>query len=276
MAAPCALARRTRSRSAKPMRPSTGPVATARRSRASGHPSSRTGTSQIVRVRSAPGDPAGRSRTKSEGSKSSIAAARYPARTQTSIKVRQSSAFLPESSTAKCAASPRGDRVAVPLIYRPIRPGRMSAADRGTRIGAGWPQGISPVGLPRIRTCPLGHTGRHVMNSLRDGTPSRIRRDPLLFREHVHGVRCIRHVSLQRCHDMVSPSLHGVARMGPPLRRYYGTLRLPAVRLSPLRVLHEPIPPFRKTRSGKRRQEPMDLVRPGKGVIGNRQEPIDP
>jgi len=37
---------------------------------------------------------------------------------------------------------------------------------------AGWPQGIAPLGLPQIRTCPLGHTARHIMNSLRDGTPS--------------------------------------------------------------------------------------------------------
>ena len=44
--------------------------------------------------------------------------------------------------------------------------------------------------------------------------------------------RCPRHVSLQRCHDMASPSLHGVPRMVPPLQRYYGTLRLPAVLLA--------------------------------------------
>src|SRR3954469_22352596 len=37
---------------------------------------------------------------------------------------------------------------------------------------AGWPRGIAPPGLPRIRTCPLGHTARHVMNSLRGGTLS--------------------------------------------------------------------------------------------------------
>ncbi len=33
--------------------------------------------------------------------------------------------------------------------------------------------------------------------------------------------------------------------MVPPLRRYYGTLRLPAVLLSSFRYLHEPIPSFR-------------------------------
>src|SRR5208283_1801473 len=58
-------------------------------------------------------------------------------------------------------------------------------------------------------------------------------RDPLLFCWHGKGFRCTRHVSLQRCHDMASPSLHGVPRVVPPLQRYYGTLRLPAVRLDP-------------------------------------------
>ena len=33
--------------------------------------------------------------------------------------------------------------------------------------------------------------------------------------------------------------------MVPPLQRYYGTLRLPAVHLGPFRILHESIPPFR-------------------------------
>jgi transposase len=37
---------------------------------------------------------------------------------------------------------------------------------------AGWPRGIAPPGLPQIRTCPLGHTARHIMLALRDGTPS--------------------------------------------------------------------------------------------------------
>jgi hypothetical protein len=35
---------------------------------------------------------------------------------------------------------------------------------------AGSPRGITRPGLPQIRTCPLGHTARHVMISLRDGT----------------------------------------------------------------------------------------------------------
>src|SRR5271157_786073 len=37
---------------------------------------------------------------------------------------------------------------------------------------AGWPQGIAPLGLPRIRTCPFRHTALHIMNSLRDGSLS--------------------------------------------------------------------------------------------------------
>src|SRR5208337_1902407 len=37
---------------------------------------------------------------------------------------------------------------------------------------AGWPQGIAPLGLPRIRTCPLRHTALHIMSSLRGGTLS--------------------------------------------------------------------------------------------------------
>src|SRR5208337_1836268 len=39
---------------------------------------------------------------------------------------------------------------------------------------------------------------------------------PLLVRVHGSGFRCTRHVSLQRCHDMASPSLHGVPRDGSP------------------------------------------------------------
>ena len=42
----------------------------------------------------------------------------------------------------------------------------------GQEFRAGWPQGIAPLGLPQIRTCPLGHTARHIMHSLRDGSLS--------------------------------------------------------------------------------------------------------
>ena len=37
---------------------------------------------------------------------------------------------------------------------------------------AGWPRGIAPRGLPRIRTCPFGHTALHIMSALRGGTLS--------------------------------------------------------------------------------------------------------
>ena len=37
---------------------------------------------------------------------------------------------------------------------------------------AGWPQGIAPLGLPRIRTCPFRHTALHIMSTLRDGSLS--------------------------------------------------------------------------------------------------------
>ena len=30
-------------------------------------------------------------------------------------------------------------------------------------IQAGSPQGIAPLELPQIRTCPLGHTARHIV-----------------------------------------------------------------------------------------------------------------
>ena len=41
-------------------------------------------------------------------------------------------------------------------------------------------------------------------------------RDPLSFREHVHGFRCTRHVSLQRCPDTAPPFLRRVPRNGSP------------------------------------------------------------
>ena len=51
----------------------------------------------------------------------------------------------------------------------------------GSELRAGWPQGIAPPGLPRIRTCPIGHTARHVMNTNRTcnaGTVRATRRQP--------------------------------------------------------------------------------------------------
>lgn len=53
--------------------------------------------------------------------------------------------------------------------------------------------------------------------------------------------------------------------MVPPLPRYYGTLRLPAVRLDPLRVLHESIPPFRPWFAPLGRGRPTG----GLGVVGS-------
>ncbi len=41
-----------------------------------------------------------------------------------------------------------------------------------TEFRAGWPQGIAPLGLPRIHTCPFRHTALHIMNTLRDGSLS--------------------------------------------------------------------------------------------------------
>src|SRR4051794_1933400 len=64
---------------------------------------------------------------------------------------------------------------------------------------------------------------------------------------------------------MASPSLHGVPRVVPPLQRYYGTLRLPDARLSPLRVLHEPIPSCRPCFAPLGRGRPTG----GQGVVGS-------
>jgi hypothetical protein len=52
--------------------------------------------------------------------------------------------------------------------------------------------------------------------------------------------------------------------MVPPLRRYYGMLRLPAVRLDSLRILHEPIPPSRPWFAPLGRGRPTG----GQGVVG--------
>src|SRR5208282_5296906 len=53
---------------------------------------------------------------------------------------------------------------------------RSMRLDQGPPVGcefrAGWPQGIAPLGLPQIRTCPFRHTAPHIMNALRDGTLS--------------------------------------------------------------------------------------------------------
>jgi hypothetical protein len=70
-------------------------------------------------------------------------------------------------------------------------------------------------------------------------------RDPLLFRGHVFGSRCTRHVSLQQVHKMASPSLPRVPRVVPLDQRYCETLRLLASLFAALRFLRLAIPPFR-------------------------------
>ena len=56
--------------------------------------------------------------------------------------------------------------------FEPTRCGFGGHQGSGDRFGAGSPRGITPPGLPQIRTCPLGHTARHVMSSLRGCTLS--------------------------------------------------------------------------------------------------------
>ena len=77
----------------------------------------------------------------------------------------------------------------------------------------------------------------------------------------------------------------GSLGMVPPLRRYYGTLRLPAVHLSPLRFLHEPIPSFRPLFAPLGRGRPTGgqeiwgsglLIRNVDGDVGVSQVPWKP
>ena len=126
----------------------------------------------------------------------------------------------------------------------------MVGSETGTRLvprlgwpaqfRAGWPQGIAPLGLRRIRTCPFRHTALHIMNSLRDGSlsesapPSRTRRrDRCWFVSTVMGfdapALCPSNGVMTWRPLLSTGSLGRV----PPLQRYYGTLRLPAVHLDP-------------------------------------------
>ena len=57
----------------------------------------------------------------------------------------------------------------------------------------------------------------------------------------------------------------GSLGMVPPLPRYYGTLRLPAVRLDPFEILHEPIPSCRPWFAPLGRGRPTG----GQGVVGS-------
>jgi hypothetical protein len=129
--------------------------------------------------------------------------------------------------------------------YR-CRPKFSTVGDRDeTRHGAeveraGWPQGIAPLGLPRIRTCPLRHTALHIMSSLRGGTLS----EPAVRLAPNIAIRCC-FVSTVLGFDAPAmfpsngvmtwrPLLStGSLGMVPPLHRYYGTLRLPVVLLDP-------------------------------------------
>jgi hypothetical protein len=56
----------------------------------------------------------------------------------------------------------------------------------------------------------------------------------------------------------------GSLAMVPPLRRYYGTLRLPAAHLGSFRMLHESIPSFRPCFAPLGRGRPTG----GQGVVG--------
>ena len=94
--------------------------------------------------------------------------------------------------------------------------------------------------LPRIRTCPLGHTDRHIMNSLRDGSLSesaiRLVPDTAIRCCFVGTVKGFDAPAMFPSNGVMTwrPLLStGSLGMVPPLQRYYGTLRLPAVRLDP-------------------------------------------
>ena len=88
---------------------------------------------------------------------------------------------------------------------------------------------------------------------------------PLSFRGHGSGFRCTRHVSLQRCHDMASPSLHGVPRDGSPASTILWDAPTPRRPSRPVRFLHEPIPSCRPWFAPLGRGRPTG----GQGVVGS-------
>ena len=88
---------------------------------------------------------------------------------------------------------------------------------------------------------------------------------PLLFRVHGSGFRCTRHVSLQRCHDMASPYLHGVPRDGSPASSILWDAPTPRRPSRPVQNLHEPIPPCRPWFAPLGRGRPTG----GQGVVGS-------
>ena len=109
---------------------------------------------------------------------------------------------------------------------------------RHPRVSPGRPGGYPP-GLPQIRACPIKAHGSScyvrygtaygvprlvpvALESPASGRESHLRTlssescYPSLFRGHVHGFRCTRHVSLQRSRNKAPPSLHRVPRNGSP------------------------------------------------------------
>ena len=128
-----------------------------------------------------------------------------------------------------------------------LRPGRKTSHNRYIRSFVSH--------LPQIRTCTFAHTAPHIMRARLRTAPSvnqrlRLRtrrRDRCCFVYTVMGFRCTRHVPLQRCHDMASPSPppQGPFGMVPLARRYYETLRLPTAHFAALRFLRLAIPSLR-------------------------------
>src|SRR5208337_1363565 len=88
---------------------------------------------------------------------------------------------------------------------------------------------------------------------------------PLLFHVHGYGFRCTRHVSLQRCPDNASPSLHGVPRDGSPASAILWDAPTPRRPSRPVRFLHEPIPSCRPWFAPLGRGRPTG----GQGVVGS-------
>ena len=72
-------------------------------------------------------------------------------------------------------------------------------------------------------------------------------------------------MSLQRCHDMASPSLHGVPRDGSPASAILWDAPTPRRPSRPVRCLHEPIPSCRPWFAPLGRGRPTG----GQGVVGS-------
>src|SRR5271165_4821229 len=74
-----------------------------------------------------------------------------------------------------------------------------------------------------------------------------------------------RSLFLQRCHDMASPSLHGVPRDGSPASTILWDTPTPRRSSRPVRFLHAPIPPCRPWFAPLGRGRPTG----GLGVVGS-------